>query len=52
MLMGFPFQDMNYRPDFHTFKRRWGGDPRFEAMDRKERELLFNEKYVLYKTVP
>lgn len=30
--------------DYHTFKKKWGKDPRFEALDRKERELLLNEK--------
>ncbi|PKU73342.1 pre-mRNA-processing protein 40C isoform X1 [Dendrobium catenatum] len=42
-------EDMNHRLDFQTFKRKWGGDPRFEALDRKEREFLFNEKILLRK---
>ncbi|PKA62757.1 Pre-mRNA-processing protein 40C [Apostasia shenzhenica] len=40
---------IDYRTDFQTFKRKWSGDPRFEALDRKERELLFNEKVVALK---
>lgn len=42
-------EDMNHKSDFQSFKRKWGGDPRFEAMDRKEREFLFNEKLFLRK---
>ena len=38
-------QDINQKTDYQEFKRKWGADPRFEALDRKEREVLFNEKY-------
>lgn len=41
--------EMDHRADFQTFKRKWGSDPRFEALDRKEREFLFNEKVLLRK---
>ncbi|XP_020094467.1 pre-mRNA-processing protein 40C isoform X2 [Ananas comosus] len=37
-------EDIDHKTDYRTFKRKWGSDPRFEALDRKERELLFNEK--------
>ncbi|CAL9107205.1 unnamed protein product [Musa textilis] len=37
-------EDIDHKTDYHSFKRKWGGDPRFEAIDRKERELLLNEK--------
>nr|CAD1836216.1 unnamed protein product [Ananas comosus var. bracteatus] len=37
-------EDIDHKTDYWTFKRKWGSDPRFEALDRKERELLFNEK--------
>jgi transcription elongation regulator 1 len=38
-------QDINSNKDYKEFKRKWGTDPRFEALDRKERDALFNEKY-------
>jgi transcription elongation regulator 1 len=38
-------QDINSKTDYQEFKRKWGADPRFEALDRKERDALFNEKY-------
>lgn len=28
---------------------KWGGDPRFEALERKDREVLLNERYFLIK---
>ncbi|XP_021302845.1 pre-mRNA-processing protein 40C isoform X2 [Sorghum bicolor] len=37
-------EDINQKTDYQEFKRKWGADPRFEALDRKEREVLFNEK--------
>ncbi|KAK3153967.1 hypothetical protein QOZ80_2BG0183970 [Eleusine coracana subsp. coracana] len=37
-------KDINSKTDYQEFKRKWGADPRFEALDRKEREALFNEK--------
>uniref|UniRef100_A0A0D9XKU0 WW domain-containing protein n=1 Tax=Leersia perrieri TaxID=77586 RepID=A0A0D9XKU0_9ORYZ len=37
-------EDINSNKDYQEFKRKWGTDPRFEALDRKEREALFNEK--------
>ncbi|KAL6883761.1 hypothetical protein ACP4OV_011175 [Aristida adscensionis] len=37
-------EDINTKSDYQGFKRKWGSDPRFEALDRKEREALFNEK--------
>lgn len=45
-LTSYACQDIDHKTDYHSFKRKWGGDPRFEAIDRKERELLLNEKYV------
>ncbi|XP_031383288.1 pre-mRNA-processing protein 40C isoform X3 [Punica granatum] len=30
--------------DYHTFRKKWGNDPRFEALDRKDRESLLNER--------
>ncbi|KAF8672364.1 hypothetical protein HU200_049566 [Digitaria exilis] len=37
-------EDINEKTDYQEFKRKWGADPRFEALDRKEREALFSEK--------
>ncbi|XP_073000923.1 pre-mRNA-processing protein 40C [Typha latifolia] len=37
-------EDIDHKSDYQAFKRKWGSDPRFEGLDRKERELLFNEK--------
>ncbi|KAL5993482.1 hypothetical protein ACLOJK_014407 [Asimina triloba] len=42
-------EDIDHRSDYQTFKRKWGNDPRFEALDRKDRELLFNEKVLPLK---
>lgn len=40
----FLFQDIDDKTDSHTFRKKWGNDPRFEALDRKEREHLLNER--------
>ncbi|XP_006661876.1 pre-mRNA-processing protein 40C isoform X2 [Oryza brachyantha] len=37
-------EDINSNKDYQEFKRKWGTDPRFEALDRKARESLFSEK--------
>ncbi|KAH1219973.1 Pre-mRNA-processing protein 40C [Glycine max] len=37
-------EDINYNTDFQTFRKKWGNDPRFEALDRKEQEHLLNER--------
>ncbi|RCV42431.1 hypothetical protein SETIT_9G215900v2 [Setaria italica] len=37
-------KDINEKTEYQEFKRKWGADPRFEALDRKEREALFSEK--------
>ncbi|XP_057860984.2 pre-mRNA-processing protein 40C [Cryptomeria japonica] len=36
--------DITYKTDYATFAKKWGYDPRFEALDRKERESLLNER--------
>lgn len=43
----FDIQDIDQNTDYQTFKRKWGEDPRFQALDRKEREFLLNERYDL-----
>ncbi|XP_073112719.1 pre-mRNA-processing protein 40C isoform X2 [Elaeis guineensis] len=37
-------EEIDHKTDYQTFKRKWGSDPRFGVLDRKERELLLNEK--------
>lgn len=39
------FQDIDKHTDYHTFKKKWGNDLRFESLERKEREALLNERY-------
>ncbi|GFZ15702.1 pre-mRNA-processing protein 40C [Actinidia rufa] len=36
-------EDIDHSTDYQTFKKKWGDDLRFMALDRKERELLLNE---------
>ncbi|KAL2242550.1 UNVERIFIED_CONTAM: Pre-mRNA-processing protein 40C [Sesamum indicum] len=43
------FKDIDHNTDYQTFKRRWGEDPRFQALDRKEREALLNERVLPLK---
>lgn len=38
-------QDINEDTDYQSFKKKWGHDSRFESLDRKEREVLLNERY-------
>ncbi|XP_058090357.1 pre-mRNA-processing protein 40C isoform X2 [Magnolia sinica] len=42
-------EDIDHKIDYQTFKRKWGHDPRFETLDRKERELLLNERVLPLK---
>nr|XP_043607929.1 pre-mRNA-processing protein 40C [Erigeron canadensis] len=42
-------EDIDHNSDYQTFKRKWGHDPRFEALDRKEREALLNERILTLK---
>ncbi|KAL2329116.1 hypothetical protein Fmac_022543 [Flemingia macrophylla] len=37
-------EDINHNTDYQTFRKKWGKDPRFEAVDRKEQEHLLNER--------
>ncbi|KAM7270956.1 hypothetical protein ACFE04_030170 [Oxalis oulophora] len=41
-------EDINQKTDYQTFRKKWGSDPRFEALDRKDRELLLNESASLF----
>ncbi|KAH6768386.1 pre-mRNA-processing protein 40C [Perilla frutescens var. frutescens] len=42
-------EDIDHNTDYQTFKRRWGEDPRFQALDRKDRENLLNERVLFLK---
>ncbi|KAL9229920.1 hypothetical protein vseg_005334 [Gypsophila vaccaria] len=42
-------EDIDLNTDYHTFKKRWGQDPRFEALERKDREALYNERFFALK---
>nr|GEV12178.1 hypothetical protein [Tanacetum cinerariifolium] len=42
-------EDIDHNTDYQTFKRKWGHDSRFEALDRKERESLLNERVLALK---
>ncbi|KAL8486813.1 hypothetical protein ACS0TY_023028 [Phlomoides rotata] len=44
-------EDIDKNTDYQLFKRRWGEDPRFQALDRKERENLLNERVLLLKKI-
>lgn len=42
-------EDIDHNTDYQTFRKKWGNDPRFEALDRKDREHLLNERIHLLK---
>ncbi|GJT68914.1 pre-mRNA-processing protein 40C isoform X1 [Tanacetum coccineum] len=42
-------EDIDHNTDYQTFKRKLGYDSRFEALDRKERESLLNERVLALK---
>ncbi|RDX86902.1 Pre-mRNA-processing protein 40C, partial [Mucuna pruriens] len=42
-------EDINHNTDYQTFRKKWGYDPRFEALDRKEQEHLLNERVLPLK---
>ncbi|GAB4850661.1 hypothetical protein Ancab_029972 [Ancistrocladus abbreviatus] len=42
-------EDIDHNSDYQSFRKKWGHDPRFEALDRKERELLLNERILPFK---
>ncbi|KAF9674462.1 hypothetical protein SADUNF_Sadunf10G0129700 [Salix dunnii] len=42
-------EDIDHHTDYQTFRKKWGNDPRFEALDRKDREHLLNERIHLLK---
>ncbi|KZV28352.1 pre-mRNA-processing protein 40C [Dorcoceras hygrometricum] len=42
-------EDIDHNTDYQSFKKRWGEDPRFQALDRKEKEILLNERVLPLK---
>lgn len=42
-------KDIDKHTDYHTFKKKWGNDLRFESLERKERESLLNERVLSLK---
>ncbi|KAE8710103.1 ARM repeat superfamily protein isoform 1 [Hibiscus syriacus] len=40
-------EDIDHNTNYQSFKRKWASDPRFEVLDRKDRELLLNERVLL-----
>ncbi|XP_021724656.1 pre-mRNA-processing protein 40C-like isoform X2 [Chenopodium quinoa] len=42
-------EDIDHTTDYYTFRKRWGHDPRFEALERKDREALLNERVLSLK---
>ncbi|KAL0743152.1 hypothetical protein Bca4012_084665 [Brassica carinata] len=42
-------EDIDKHTDYHTFKKKWGNDLRFESLERKERESLLNERVISLK---
>ena len=37
-------QDISHTTTHDNFTKTWGHDPRFEALERKDRESLLNER--------
>ncbi|KAI3429121.1 uncharacterized protein J3R85_008533 [Psidium guajava] len=42
-------QDIDHTTDYYSFRKKWGNDPRFEAVERKDRENLLNERVLPLK---
>ncbi|MED6158668.1 hypothetical protein PIB30_034913, partial [Stylosanthes scabra] len=42
-------EDIDHNTDYQTFRKKWGNDPRFEALDRKEWEHLLSERVLPLK---
>ncbi|KNA14632.1 hypothetical protein SOVF_105590 isoform B [Spinacia oleracea] len=44
-------EDIDHTTTYHTFRKRWGHDQRFEALERKDREVFLNERVLSLKRV-
>ncbi|KAH7516632.1 hypothetical protein FEM48_Zijuj10G0155600 [Ziziphus jujuba var. spinosa] len=42
-------EEIDHETDYQTFRKKWGNDPRFMALDRKDRENLLNERVLPLK---
>ncbi|KAL5553004.1 hypothetical protein UlMin_040405 [Ulmus minor] len=42
-------EDIDDKMDYQVFRKKWGNDPRFLALDRKDREHLLNERVLPLK---
>ncbi|EEF46576.1 Pre-mRNA-processing protein PRP40, putative [Ricinus communis] len=42
-------EEIDHNTDYQSFRRKWGNDPRFEAVDRKDREHLLHERVLPLK---
>ncbi|XP_048440932.1 pre-mRNA-processing protein 40C isoform X2 [Pyrus x bretschneideri] len=42
-------EDIDRNTDYQSFRKKWGNDSRFEALDRKDREHLLNERVLPLK---
>ncbi|CAB4295957.1 unnamed protein product [Prunus armeniaca] len=42
-------EDIDHNTDYQSFRKKWANDPRFEALDRKDREHLLNERVLPLK---
>lgn len=42
-------EDIDHNTDYQSFKRKWGEDARFQALDPKEKEFLLNERVLPLK---
>ncbi|XP_048428823.1 pre-mRNA-processing protein 40C-like isoform X2 [Pyrus x bretschneideri] len=48
-LLDEALEDIDHNTDYQGFRKKWGNDPRFEALDRKDREHLLNERVLPLK---
>lgn len=44
-------QDVTHTTTYDSFAKKWGQDTRFEALERKDRESLLIERFVVFVLV-
>ncbi|KAI4302110.1 hypothetical protein MLD38_037896 [Melastoma candidum] len=44
-------EEIDHTTSYQSFRKKWGNDPRFAALDRKDRESLLNERVLPLKKV-
>ncbi|KAM1846586.1 hypothetical protein ACFX14_010981 [Malus domestica] len=42
-------ENIDHNTDYQSFRKKWSNDPRFKALDRKDREHLLNERVLPLK---